>query len=80
MPIYNCECEKCGNVEEVLSKKYLEEGELSENSCSKCGGNLAKIFTGTTSPGSFGFDGWRKGLTTTQQADKLMGSHNIEQV
>lgn len=81
MPIYNGECADCGNVSEILSKKYLEDGEKIEGNCSKCNSeNVYKKFTGTTSPGYFGFRGWKHGLSVAQQTDKLLGSHNKEEI
>lgn len=81
MPIYNAECKDCGKTSELLSRKYLEEGEMIIGNCSHCGSEkVFKKFTGTITQGHFGMRSWKHGLSVNQQTDKLLGGHNIEQV
>ncbi|MBU2061093.1 MAG: zinc ribbon domain-containing protein [Bacteroidetes bacterium] len=45
MPIFDVECIECGFIEE----KTLSLEELLETKCSKCGGNIKRLYSGRNS-------------------------------
>ncbi|MEP0814567.1 MAG: zinc ribbon domain-containing protein [bacterium] len=45
MPIYEFQCAKCGEVEELLVS--MKEAESGRFKCQKCGGKMERIFSVT---------------------------------
>lgn len=85
MPIYDYACKDCNHSEEIVSTKILTETDVVN--CTKCGSeNFKRVWNLGFVPEigqeafSFGMRSWRKGLTISQQAEKLLGGYNREQV